>query len=414
MSGSSRALPGILRTGAWVAATRGVLIAASFVSSVVVARALPIEDRGKFGLLMAVAALGIQFGSLGLPVANTYLLAREPGLKPALLGNSIWLLTGIVALLGLAVWQVLPCVPAWGVLEGPGALAVWFVAASGIAQMFTQNILAGIFNFSASNTVEVLARIGAIIGMALLWYFGGASALTFALLAAAFGMIATIWGIRSGGMFLNVGSWDGRLARHQVVVGARAYVACVASFALSRIPLYAVESRAGLTGLAHFTQALVIADTMLLVPTALGTVLFPNLVANQDAANRIQATWRMAGITFVLGVAGVLFAWLLGPVLLPLVYGRNYAASMPILIMMFPGVVAYGVCGVMQNALSACGYPLAAVLSPLAGVVATLVGVRFASDPAGCGAAYSVGAVSMLIGSASGWWIHRYDRPALN
>ena len=178
MSVSGRALPGILRTGAWVAATRGVLIAASFVSSVVVARALPIEDRGKFGLLMAVAALGIQFGSLGLPVANTYLLAREPGLKRALLGNSIWLLAGIVVLLGLAVWQVLPLVPAWSVLEGAGALAVWFVAASGIAQMFTQNILAGIFNFSASNTVDVLARIGAIVGRALRWFCEGASALT--------------------------------------------------------------------------------------------------------------------------------------------------------------------------------------------------------------------------------------------
>lgn len=413
MSGSSRTLPGILRDGAGVAVTRGILIAASFVSSVVVARALSIEDRGKFGLLMAVAALGIQFGNLGLPVANTYLLARDPALKPALLGNSVRLLGAICVVLALACWWVVPHVPAWSALAGMAA-AVWFVAASGIAQLFTQNILAGIFNFSASNTVDVLARIGTIGGMTLLWILGGASTLTFALLAAVFGLVATFWGMHSGGMALTIGPWDGGLARRQLVVGGRAYAACVASFALSRIPLYAVESRAGLSGLAYFTQALVIADTMLVVPAALGTVLFPNLVANQQADDRIRATLRMAGVTSGLMLIGVLFAWLLGPVMLPLVYGSSYAASMPILVMMFPGVITYGVCSVMQNALSACGYPWAAIFSPLAGMGATLIAIQFARTPDECGAAYSVGAVVMLIGSTAGWWFHRRDRPTLN
>jgi O-antigen/teichoic acid export membrane protein len=393
--------------------TRGVLIVASFVSSVVVARALSLEDRGKFGLLMAVAALCIQFGNLGLPVANTYLLAREPALKGALLGNSIRLLAGITVVLGLVAWLVIPQVPGWNLLTGAAATAIWFVAASGVAQMFTQNILAGVFKFSASNTVDLVARLGVIGGMIVVWKWGRPTAVTFAILAAAFGLVATAWGIWSSGMRPQMNRWEGGLAWRQLTIGSRAYAACVASFALSRIPLYAVESRAGLEGLAFFTQALVIADTMLIVPAALGTVLFPNLVAISEANERIRATLRMAGLTFGLMLLGVLVAWFLGPVMLPLVYGASYSASMPILVMMFPGVLAYGVCSMMQNALSACGYPWAAVASPLVGMGVTLIAARFASTPSECGAAYSLGAVAMLVGSTTGWWIHRFDRPRL-
>lgn len=413
MTGSNRGIGAILRDGAAVAVTRGGLIAASFVSSIIVARALSVEERGRFGLLMAVAALGVQFGNLGLPVANTYLLARDESLKPALLGNTIRLLFGISVALALLVGWVAPRVPSWSALEPTDLVMVWFVAAAGIAQMFAQNILAGIFHFSASNKVDVLARIGAIVGMGAIWLWARPSAVSFAGLAAFFGLVATWWGLRAGRMPLAGSRWEPALARRQLQLGGRAYAACVASFALSRLPLYAVESRAGLEGLAYFTQALVIADTMLVVPASLGAVLFPSLVANEDGDERVRATWRLAGLTAALMAVGIALAAWLGPILLPLVYGRHYAASMPVLQAMFPGVLAYGLCSVMQNALSARGYPWAAVLSPLLGVVATLIGIHFASDPVGCGWAYSIGAATMLVASSAGWWMHRHRRPSL-
>lgn len=406
---ASRGVGQIVRQGASVAATRLVLIIASFVSSVVVARALTLQERGKFGLLVAVAALAIQFGNLGVPMANTYLVARQPQLVGSLVANTVRGFMIVCILLAVCLAAALRFVSAWTPLWGAAGVAVWLVATFGLAQLLAQNLMAGRFQFSISNGVDLVSRIGAIAGMAALWALGGATALWFAVIAALFGGVATWWGLRAGRIGLILLPWDGALARRQFDIGSRAYLCCLATFVLSRLPLYAVEPRGGLSGLAYYTQALVIGDTMLVVPAALGTVLFPSLAAIRDSGARIRATLKMAGITAVLMLLGATTAVILGPRLIPLIYGKNYAASMPVLLAMLPGIVALGICSVMQNALSANGYPWTAVFSPIASVLAVTVGLVATHSVIGCAWAYSAGALVMLCYSSLGWWLHRND-----
>lgn len=399
----------IMGQGASVAATRIILIAVSFVSSVVVARALPIQERGKFGLLMAVGALAIQFGNFGLPVANTYLVARQPNLLSAIVANTIRGFSVVSVCLVLLLAGALRFVHSWTPLWGVAGIVVWFVAVGGLAQMLGQNLLIGRFQFAISNAVDVLARVGTIVGMLSLWFFGKTTASWFGFIAAVFGGIATCWGLRVGGVSLVARAWDGPLARQQFRLGARAYLACMASFIMSRLPLYAVESRAGLQGLAYYTQALVIADTMLVVPTAIGTVLFPSLAAASDVVIRMKSTLKLAGITFALMTLSVGVAAGLGPLLLPLIYGKAYAASIPVLLAMLPGIAAIGVGSVMQNALSANGYPWMAVASPFLGLAGVAVGLDFSGTIIGCAWAYSLGCIVMFLCSSFGWWLHRRD-----
>jgi O-antigen/teichoic acid export membrane protein len=402
-------LRSIVTQGASVALTRFALIGASFAGSIIVARALPVAERGKLGLLMAVSGLAVQFGNLGLPMANTYIVARQPQLLTALVANTIRSFLAITVGLALFCTVGLHVIPAWSSLAGAAGFMVWLVAVAGLAQLLVQNLLMGQFRFSASNVVEMVGRLGTIAGMLIWWLFGGATAVWFAAVTAVFAGVAAAWGLRMVGIRLTLGEWSRPLLRHQLQIGGRAYLACLASFALGRLPLYAVGSRGGLDGLAFYTQALSIADTMLVIPIALGTVLFPNLASTREASARIRSTLRLAGITAGLILLAVAAAAWLGPVLLPLVYGRAYAASMPILLSMLPGVVALGVCSVMQNALSANGYPWAAVASPVMGVVAVSIALRTTATVIGCGWSYSAGAVVMLACSSLGWWIHRHD-----
>jgi len=399
----------IIQQGASVAGTRLVLIVASFASSVVVARALPIEERGRFGLLIAVGALAIQFGNFGLPVANTYLIARQPSLLTPLVANTTRSFLVVTAFIGVVGAAALRLVPAWTPLWGPAGIMVWFVAVTGLIQMIAQNLLIGRFQFSTSNLVDIVARMGAIVGMMLLWAWGAVTASWFAFVASLFAALAAFWGLHRGKITMAIRNPDLALWRLQLRLGSRAYVACLASFVVSRLPLYLVGSHGGMAETAYFTQALVIADTMLVVPNALGTVLFPNMAAARDARERIRATLRVAAITAGLMAIGVVAAMILGPIVLPFVYGRAYSASMPVLLAMLTGVAALGVCSVMQNALSANGYPWASVASPVAGVAAVAVGLSVSSTAIGCGWAYSLGGVVMLLTSSIAWWLHRND-----
>jgi len=124
------------------------LIGVAFVSSIVVTRALAVEERGLFGLLLAVGALGIQFGNLGLPVANTYLVARRPEQLQALVANTTRSFLWIAVSLGLIGAAAIRMIPAWSSLSGVCAVMVWCVALAGLAQSMVQNMLFGVFRFS--------------------------------------------------------------------------------------------------------------------------------------------------------------------------------------------------------------------------------------------------------------------------
>jgi len=139
------------------------------------------------------------------------------------------------------------------------------------------------------------------------------------------------------------------------------------------------------------------------------TVLFPSLASTRGSSLRIRSTLRLAAIVACIMLLAVAAAAWLGPIAFPLIYGKAYAASMPILFAMLPGVATLGVCSVMQNALSANGYPWAAVASPVAGVLAVSLGLYFTDTVIGCGWAYSIGAAVMLSFSSVAWWFHRHD-----
>jgi O-antigen/teichoic acid export membrane protein len=311
--------------------------------------------------------------------------------------------------LGLIGAAAIRMIPAWSSLSGVCAVMVWCVALAGLAQSMVQNMLFGVFRFSAGNMVEVVARLGLIAGMVIAWRLGWTTAAWFAGIFTASTAAATWWGMRASGIRPSVRSWDGRLWREQMRIGSRVYVACLASFLLTRLPIYAVESRGGLKGLAFFTQAMLVADTMLVLPASLGTVLFPSLASTRGSSLRIRSTLRLAAIVACIMLLAVAAAAWLGPIAFPLIYGKAYAASMPILFAMLPGVATLGVCSVMQNALSANGYPWAAVASPVAGVLAVSLGLYFTDTVIGCGWAYSIGAAVMLSFSSVAWWFHRHD-----
>jgi O-antigen/teichoic acid export membrane protein len=412
---SGGAIGRIAAQGASVAVTRLVLIGVALLGTIVIARALPVEERGRFGLMAASAALCIQFGSLGLANVNTYLVARRPELLGAVVGNSVRLL-GVVlpvlmALVSLGIWLL----PSLATLRNAAGLATCFMITAGICQLMLQNLLVGRSLFAVYNWVDVLARGGAITGMAVLWMAGQGTAVGFGWVTAILSFAALGWGMRAGMIPLKANTWNPELARWQLRLGARAYLSNVALFMLGRLPIYVVEVRAGLHEVAYFAQAWIVTEAMLVLPGAIGTVLVPNLAGMADASARIASTWRVMGGTAVFALMAAAAAAIAGPWLLPQIYGPAYSASAPYLLAMLPGVVAQSVASVLQNALSANGFPWSVAVGPLVGVLAVALVLFFSHDPLACAWAYTGGAVAMLGGTSVAWrrtW-HRPVEPDL-
>src|SRR6185437_15975483 len=95
-------------TYAEMLAARVLAILGSLGVTILTARMLGPVDRGRYYYLITLAAVGMQFASLGIHVSNTYLVARTPSLLPQILTNTAWIAVvgGVIASAGAVVFDL--------------------------------------------------------------------------------------------------------------------------------------------------------------------------------------------------------------------------------------------------------------------------------------------------------------------
>ena len=140
--------------------TRIVLMGIALVTSVLLARILGPEGRGLFAVAAAIGSLGVQFGNLGLHASNTYSVARDNRLLPALVSNTLVVSLLFGSLFGVLTYLVFTLRPEWAPL-GPLLLVLslgW--VPFGLAYLLLQNLFLGIHDVRNYNKVELAERAG--------------------------------------------------------------------------------------------------------------------------------------------------------------------------------------------------------------------------------------------------------------
>jgi len=74
--------------------TRLFVVTLTFATAVVIARDLGPAGRGFYAVAIAVGAIGVQLSNLGLHLSNTYHVAKNQALLPALIGNTLAVVCG--------------------------------------------------------------------------------------------------------------------------------------------------------------------------------------------------------------------------------------------------------------------------------------------------------------------------------
>jgi O-antigen/teichoic acid export membrane protein len=394
--------------------TRCLTLIFGVLGSIAVARALSLESRGMYALVTTTAMLGIQFGTLGLPAANTYLVSNRPEMSRGVLANTtMWFL---LSLIGIVIIELILAVivPSLSWMWSTLGLAVLAITATGLALQLVQSILLGQLRIGYNNIADLIARIGAVLAMGVLWLTGTASVGTFVTSIAVMTGIALVYATLRTGIPIRPRSINPPLIRRQMTIGIRSYTACMLSVWIL-IPTYTVESRSGTENLALYHQAAQICMMALIVPVALGTVLYPRLGKITEAADRIKITMYSLKINAVIMFVIVVVILITSPWIIPLIYGERYAPSVSLLMYMTPGVFGLGLCTVTQNSLFANGYPWMSVLPPAIGLLTLVIGLALFPSMAAAAWSYSAAGVTMSAASFGTWWRYRHatdqDRP---
>lgn len=359
--------PGSLRSDSVITSASKILVGLmNFAAAVVVARQFGPTGRGAVAVGLTLALLLMQIGNLGVAAANPYFAARNPEDVTGLARNTVaWslLIGGVLGGLLVAVKLLFG-----GLLAGlPLALIVAVAAAvpCGLASVLLQSILQGEGRMVAYNAVEASWAVAAVLALVVVGALVDLSPTgALGLLVAQYPAAALSYLLLLPGSLRSL-HLDRELAVRVLRFGARAYAPTVLAFLVIRLDLLLVSEILGRAQAGLYSVAVVIAQGLFVVPTAVATNLMPRVARGQLAAFTAGV---FRAVTVLYGAVCLIAAVLAWP-LVHWCFGPQFSASLAMILWLLPGAFAFGMLTILTAHFVATGYPRAATWIWAGGVI---------------------------------------------
>jgi O-antigen/teichoic acid export membrane protein len=403
---------GVLRAGVRAVVStvgaRGVILLSGLVSAVIVTRALGPVGRGQYFAVVTLATLLAQVSNLGLASSNTYLAAREPELAWPLTVNSCWLAGSVCLILLGSVWLAgepiahrlaLPRVLLWALPLFAPAVLLFTLAGS---------VLTAQQRFSALNAWQsVNAALGVLVAAVLAAAGAGAGGFVAGLAASSLlvaGVTAArIYDPRSRSVWPRLD-----LLRRGGRYSSAAFIALCLAFVNQRLGVFFLSREGNLAETGYFSLAAQWHDVLIVLPSAISTVLFPALIRRQAGA---WALTRQALLVSVLltSIACLTLVIIAGP-LTRVLFGAPFAPAVPVIRAVVPAVMATAAGAILSQYLVRACFRPSIVAAWLAAAVANATAAAYLvprHGAVGAATAQSIGAGVALLALFAIVWRRR-------
>ena len=350
--------------GAQLVGNAGFLVAA-----LVVAHGLGPEGRGTLAFIIVSALVLARLGGIGIAESTLVFASQRPSLQPRLLSNAVLFALCGGALVGFLAAATLP-----------GVMGI----TSGLRQ--TEALLLGVGTVAVAvfDATDHFARgcgrlrERSIVLAAVPWLYALVAAGFFLAGALSVQSAASVWlasNVLGAAALLAIvlrgipfGAPSASLVAESIAFGIRAWVGNFATFVNLRIDQIILGLLATHSVLGIYAVAVNGSEVLLYLPTAVATALVPALARQRSSARQEQILGAFK-VLLIATLASIALAVLLGPRLLPLVFGPAFEGSVGPFLWMLPGAVGFASTTVFTSALLASRSPGRSSLGPLASLV---------------------------------------------
>jgi O-antigen/teichoic acid export membrane protein len=376
-----------------------------FVGMLLVTRALGPAGRGTVAFLTVTALITAWIARLGVTEATVVFAARRPEERPVLLANSL----SFSAVAGIAA-AALVCGTLWLVPalrpEHVGAAELAVLAFSILAACLADagyRFMLGCSRFRAHALVTAVTSWVYPLLAVVLWAFFGLTIALGAFVWAATQALRAILLIFLAVSREGLGRPNLRVLRESISFGVRAWIGTLADslgFRIDQILLVIIASE---TALGFYVVAVNLSEILLYFPGAVATALLP-LAAQSAPVPRLAQTLKAFRSAAYVTLATLLLSAVLGPPLIPLVFGTAFTASVTPFLLLLPGLIGFTALIVFSNALMASSLPtrssVAAIACFLVGIALDFVLIPFfgaSGAAAAASGAYCTGGLAALL-----------------
>lgn len=344
-------------------ATRILLIGIGLATSVIVARILGPEGRGLYAVAVAIGAIGVQFGNMGLHASNTYSAARKRSLVPTLVGNSLlvsFVFGGLVAALAWVVFSLWPnLAPVHGILL---VLALVWIPV-GLAYMLMRDLLLGVQEIRAYNKIDLISSLFGVILIILLIVINIVTVETVFSAGLIMVIISLVWVLRGlRPYFTRTPVPSLALFKDNIRYGLKVYLADFFAFLVLRVDILMAKYILGSKQTGYYSVAVSMADMVYVLPVIIGTIMFPKLSSMPSIVEKWKFTKTVAKCVAIVMVSlGGLAALIAGPVVRVL-YGQAFVPAVPAFLWLMPGIFFLSLQTVIIKFAASENYPISITL----------------------------------------------------
>jgi O-antigen/teichoic acid export membrane protein/O-antigen ligase len=347
----------------------GVSQLALIVSGVLVARSLGPPDRGYLALLVVVSGICFLIGSIGIPSAVTYYIARDRShareiasslLGPAVLQVGATLALQIAVLVALVIHdpERVKVAALISLLLVPGHLALWY----GLA------ILQGQQRFAAFNVLRTLPTAVYVAGVGVVFLLHSDNLVSLMTIWATANVVGGFFavGVAVRGLPRAPASSPPPSRSQMTKFGLKSLVGTVSPIEALRLDQAVVGLFMNPTALGLYVVAQAFTNLPRLVAASIGLVAYPQVASQPDPAAARRDMWRY----FLLSVA--LSALVVGALeiatgeLVTLFFGSEFSGATPIARILLLGALFMAARRVLADGLNGMGYPGLGTLSEVA------------------------------------------------
>ncbi|HEX6470514.1 MAG TPA: polysaccharide biosynthesis C-terminal domain-containing protein [Streptosporangiaceae bacterium] len=324
-----------------VTARAGVLVLAGL-SGVAVARALQPDGRGAYFVIVTIASITLSVGHLSIEQSQTWLWSQRDGAgRVALAANSVLLGLGVGAGAALGCAAIIAVLGQDRMPVASYACLALALAAipGGMAVLYLNNILVLRARVDVVNRAGVLAALLQCVAILAL---GALGRLTL-------GWAVVLWTASMVGPLVVLlpavrprpRDRDAALARCAIVKGLRYHIGLASLFLLFRSDILILDGMTTASAVGLYSLAVSLAELTRLVTDSIAQVALPGQM-ERDEAGAITATVRATRFTALFAGGSVGLMCLAAPLAVPVAYGAAFAACVPALLALAPGLFALG------------------------------------------------------------------------
>ena len=336
------------------------------VTGIIVARALGPTDRGYLALLVLVPAILQHLGTLGLPLATTYFIARDARDEARVLHNIA--APAVIQALGLTIVQgavLLLLLDDEPQRVQTAAIASFILLPGAIADIYGKALLQGQRRYTAFNILRNATVTFYLLGVLGLVAFAEAQLVGVALVWAC----ATLLG---GGLTVGIAlrsrarksQQAGPSRRAMLRFGITGFLGSLSPVATFRLDQAVIGLFLAPRVLGLYVVGLAFTNLPAVISRGIAMIALPQVAHSSDS--RYRDAWRFVMVSTALSGAVVLVLELTVGVLIPLFFGDAFADAVPITRILLVAALFDGARRVLTDSVSGSGLPALGTIAELA------------------------------------------------